>query len=74
MTAEDGDTKKGVNNTCMFGVNKREINLMVIQETQTTLDARQRTNTNTTERTKKKSSIRVYKEINVFILFSSNPN
>lgn len=53
MTAEDGDTKKGVNNTCVLGVNKREINLMVIQETQTTLDARQRTNTNTTERTKK---------------------
>jgi hypothetical protein len=40
MTAEDGDTKKGVNNTCVFGVNKREINLMVIQETQATLDAR----------------------------------
>ena len=31
MTAEDGDTKKGVNNTCVFGVNKREINLMVIR-------------------------------------------
>jgi hypothetical protein len=30
MTAEDGDTKKGVNNTCVLGVNKREINLMVI--------------------------------------------
>jgi hypothetical protein len=44
------------------------------QETQETLNTRQRTNTNTTEKIKKKGSIRVYKEINVLILFSSNPN
>jgi hypothetical protein len=31
MTSEDGDTKKGMNNTCVFGANKREINLMVIR-------------------------------------------
>jgi hypothetical protein len=31
MPSEDGDTKKGMNNTRVFGANKREINLMVIR-------------------------------------------
>ena len=79
MTSEDGDTKKGMNNTCVFGANKREINLMVIRAW--TLKKRRQHWTQDKEQIqtqqrelKKKSSIRVYKEINVLILFSSNPN
>jgi len=32
MTTEDRDTKKGENNTCVFGANKRERNIRAIHE------------------------------------------